>query len=61
MTIPGLSIDVDSEVPVYRQIADGIQTATADGRLSQGDRLPPTRDLARSLHVNRNTVRTVGL
>ena len=56
MTIPGLVINVDSEVPVYRQIAGGIQTAAADGRLSPGDRLPPTRDLARSLQVNRNTV-----
>ncbi len=56
MTIPGLAIDVDSEIPVYRQIATGIQEATADGRLSRGDRLPPTRDLARALEVNRNTV-----
>jgi DNA-binding transcriptional MocR family regulator len=56
MIIPGLKIDLDSEIPVYRQIAEGIQAATADGRLSRGDRLPPSRDLARALGVNRNTV-----
>ena len=56
MTLSGLSIDVDSEVPVYRQIADGIRAAAGDGRLSSGRKLPPTRDLARQLGVNRNTV-----
>jgi GntR family transcriptional regulator/MocR family aminotransferase len=56
MNIPGLQIDVDSEVPVYRQIADGVCAAALDGRLKPGHRLPPTRDLARQLGVNRNTV-----
>ncbi len=56
MPIPGLIIDVHSEVPVYRQIADGILAATATGRLAPGDRLPPTRELAQALQVNRNTV-----
>ena len=56
MTVPGLRIDADSAVPVYRQIADGIREAVASGRLRAGKRLPPTRDLARQLRVNRNTV-----
>lgn len=56
MNIPRLQIDVESEVPVYRQIADGVRSAALDGRLRPGDRLPPTRDLARQLGVNRNTV-----
>ena len=56
MTIPGLKIDWDSDVPVYRQIADGVRDAAAEGRLEAGRRLPPTRDLARQLGVNRNTV-----
>ncbi|MFL6055339.1 MAG: PLP-dependent aminotransferase family protein [Actinoallomurus sp.] len=30
--------------------------AVLDGRLRPGERLPPTRDLARRLHVSRNTV-----
>jgi len=56
LVIPGLSIDPASELPVYRQIADGIREAALDGRLHAGERLPPTRDLARQLGVNRNTV-----
>ena len=56
MTIPGLRIDLHSDVPVYRQIADGVRAAAVDGRLRAGHRLPATRDLARRLGVNRNTV-----
>ena len=56
MTNPGLHIDWDSPTPVYRQIAEGVRDAAREGRLESGDRLPPTRDLARQLGVNRNTV-----
>ncbi len=54
--VPGLKIDEDSDVPVYRQIVDGVRAALAEGRLVPGGKLPPTRDLARHLGVNRNTV-----
>jgi len=54
--IQGLKIDPENGVPVYRQIADEIRAAALDGRLPSGHRLPPTRDLARHLGVNRNTV-----
>lgn len=56
MTIPGLAIEPEGALPVYRQIAEGIRAALADGRLAAGGQLPPTRDLARQLGVNRNTV-----
>jgi len=56
MPVPGLQIDHESAVPVYRQIADGVRAAAQDGRLEPGRRLPPTRDLARQLGVNRQTV-----
>jgi DNA-binding transcriptional MocR family regulator len=56
MPIPGLRIDPDAATPVYRQIADGVREAAVEGRLEDGERLPPTRDLARQLGVNRNTV-----
>src|SRR5262252_2918627 len=56
MTIPGLAIDTSSAVPVYRQIAEGIRSASEAGRLSPGPQLPPARDLAKQLGVNRNTV-----
>jgi DNA-binding transcriptional MocR family regulator len=56
MGIPGLHINLDSSEPVYRQIGTAIRTAVLEGSLRPGHRLPPTRDLARELGVNRNTV-----
>ncbi len=56
MLIAGLKIDHERAEPVYRQIADGVRAAALDGRLGPGHRLPPTRDLARQLGVNRQTV-----
>ena len=37
---------------IYRQL----RKAILDGRLRPGDKLPPTRELARSLGVSRTTV-----
>ncbi|MDQ0377003.1 MocR-like pyridoxine biosynthesis transcription factor PdxR [Amycolatopsis thermophila] len=42
----------DLVAQIYRQLRDAI----ADGRLRPGERLPPTRELARDLAVSRNTV-----
>ena len=42
----------DFTTRIYRQLFD----AVLDGRLRQGERLPPTRELARHLAVSRNTV-----
>src|SRR3954453_21083027 len=42
----------DPSVRIYRQLRD----AVLDGRLRAGERLPPTRELARRLAVSRNTV-----
>jgi 2-aminoadipate transaminase len=42
--------------PVYRQIADQIRGEIAARRVTAGSRLPPIRDLARRLRVNRDTV-----
>ena len=44
--------------PVYRRIARLLTDEIRRGRLRAGERLPATRDLARSLRVNRNTVVT---
>ncbi len=44
--------------PVYRRIARLLTDEIRRGRLRAGDRLPATRDLARALGVNRNTVVT---
>jgi len=45
-----------SAVPVYQQIAGQIRERVESGALVQGDRLPPIRELARELGVNRDTV-----
>jgi len=42
--------------PVYRQIAEQVAQEIAAGQRASGSRLPPIRDLARSLQVNRDTV-----
>ncbi len=42
----------DLSVRIYRELRDAI----LDGRLRAGERLPPTRELARQLEVSRNTV-----
>lgn len=42
----------DLAARIYRQLLD----AVLDGRLRPGERLPPTRELARRLDVSRNTV-----
>ncbi len=42
----------DLSMQIYRQLLE----AVLDGRLRPGERLPPTRELARRLEVSRNTV-----
>ncbi|MDH3628544.1 MAG: PLP-dependent aminotransferase family protein [Acidobacteriota bacterium] len=54
--LESLKIDCESPVPVYRQIAGAILDQADAGGMAAGHRLPATRDLARSLGVNRNTV-----
>ncbi len=58
MTLPFLKTDFinSSPVPVYRQLANQIRSAISMGQLQPGDKLPPTRDLAGHLGLNRSTV-----
>jgi DNA-binding transcriptional regulator YhcF (GntR family) len=51
-----VEIDASSEVPLYLQIAASIRRAIAEGGVTSGARLPPTRDLAEELDVNVHTV-----
>ena len=51
-----VAIDRGSSTPLYRQIADGLRHALLEGTLKPGDRLPPGREMARSLGVNLETV-----
>jgi GntR family transcriptional regulator len=49
-------LNLQSGVPVYRQIIDRVHSARAAGQLRPGDRLPTVRQLAVDLSINPNTV-----
>lgn len=51
-----LRIDLESSLPVYRQIVDGLRILLVNGDLHPGDQLPPVRRLATDLGVHFNTV-----
>jgi GntR family transcriptional regulator len=53
-----LRVKVSREDPtqLHEQVAAEIRRAIADGEAKPGERLPPARDLAAVLGVNRNTV-----
>jgi 2-aminoadipate transaminase len=49
-------LDHQSESPLYRQLYEQIAEQIRSGRLSSGAKLPPTRELAGLLGLNRTTV-----
>ena len=49
-------LDPGSDVSLYRQLGLYLQNLIEDGQLLTGTRLPPTRELAAKLGVNRTTV-----
>ena len=49
-------LNLESGVPVYRQIIDQVHAGRASGSLAPGQRLPTVRQLAVDLKVNPNTV-----
>ena len=51
-----MTLDPASPEPAYRQIAAQLAAAARAGRLTAGDPLPGTRELAERLGVNRKTV-----
>jgi len=53
---PKPELDYHSEAPLYRQLYQQIRDLVRSGRLTQGERLPPTRSLAGTLGLNRTTV-----
>jgi GntR family transcriptional regulator len=49
-------LDMQSGVPLYRQLIDQVQAAIATGLLHPGDQLPTVRQVAVDLEINPNTV-----
>lgn len=56
---PSLDVTIDrsSPVPLYFQLAQGIENAILEGRLTPGDRLENELDLARRFDLSRPTTR----
>jgi GntR family transcriptional regulator len=50
------TLDLQSGVPVYRQIIDQVQAGVATGALGTGRQLPTVRQVAVDLAINPNTV-----
>lgn len=57
MLIEASDLDYQSSVPLYQQIADGLERVIIDGRLPAGEALPTEEVLCRELKVSRATVR----
>ncbi len=52
----GIRLDPDSRVPFYRQLYLRLREMIVSGELRAGERLPPSRELAGRLGLNRTTV-----
>jgi len=51
-----VKIDRSEPLELHEQVAAELRRAIGDGEAGPGERLPPARDLAAVLGVNRNTV-----
>ncbi len=51
-----IQVDRSSDVPLYRQISQGLRDVIVSGELTEGSRLPTERALAEKLGVNRTTI-----
>lgn len=51
-----LTLDLDSNRPLFHQVADAVKRSLLRGEIQPGDQLPPGRELAASLDVSLETV-----
>lgn len=51
-----INIEMDSDIPIYTQLANGLIEGVAGGSLQPGDSLPSVRSLAGDLGINMHTV-----
>ena len=51
-----VKVDRSEALDLHEQVAAELRRAIAEGEAKAGERLPPARDLAAVLEVNRNTV-----
>ncbi len=55
-SLVSVEFDKSTDVPIHRQITDGLKNAIQTGKLAAGSKLPSTRVFADELGVSRNTV-----
>lgn len=55
-TVAIVHLNLDGNGPIYAQLTRALRHAISTGRLRNGERLPPTRALARTLRVSRTTI-----
>ena len=51
-----IKIEMDADIPIYTQLANGLVEGIANGSLQPGDSLPSVRSLAADLGINMHTV-----
>lgn len=51
-----IKLEMDSDIPLYTQLANGLIEGVASGSLKPGDTLPSVRSLAADLGINMHTV-----
>ena len=49
-------LDLQSRIPIYKQVYENVKNMILNGELSAGDKLPSVRELAKELGVNPNTI-----
>jgi 2-aminoadipate transaminase len=54
--VPEIHLDSESGESLYRQLYGQLREAIVSQRLTRGEKLPPTRELAAALKLNRTTV-----
>jgi DNA-binding transcriptional MocR family regulator len=54
--LPTIQVDSREETAIYRQVYEQIKRGIQAGELSRGEKLPPTRELAGLLGLNRTTI-----
>jgi 2-aminoadipate transaminase len=54
--LPRLELDPQSSSPLYQQLHEQLRSAILAGRMVRGERIPPTRELAQSIGLNRATI-----
>jgi GntR family transcriptional regulator len=51
-----ITVDQNSEIPIYVQVKNQVRLAVDRGMLKAGTQMPTVRDLALQLQINANTV-----